>query len=92
MSESRHILFYILVPVAVLFLLFGCALYTVIGFKYLREGRGSRADGQTQGANPVDVLTTQLQVTLARDPPPTIVEAHKLLFRIHDTNDWYLLG
>lgn len=81
MSRSRHILIYILIPVAALFLLFGCAMYTVVGFKYQKEGRGSQSNSQTQGENPVDVLTEQLQVTLAWDPPTMTVETYKLLSR-----------
>jgi hypothetical protein len=67
-------------------------MYTAIAFKYVKEGQGGQPGGQAQGADPADVLTEQPQVTLAWDPPPTTVETYKLLFRVHDTNDWYLLG
>jgi hypothetical protein len=92
MSRSRSILLYTLVPAVVAFMLFGCPMYTTIAFKFGKVGQGGQPNGQDQGADPVDVLTEQPQVTLAWDPPTTTIEMYKMLFRAHGTNDWYLLG
>ena len=67
----------------------GCPLYTMAAFKH--ELEGEKPGGQI-GADPIEVFSDQLQVTLAWDPPPSAVDSYKILFRIHGTEEWFLLN
>jgi len=80
----------ILVFVLLILFLFGCPMYTAVGFKYA-EASGGTEDGQIEGTDPVPVEVYGSEVTLAWDPPPSEVEEYLVFFRIHTTGTWYEL-
>ncbi len=79
-----------LIIASLLILIFsGCPLYTMAAFK--QELEGEKPGGQI-GADPIEVFSDQLQVTLAWDSPPSAVDSYKILFRMHGTEEWFLLN
>ena len=73
--------------------LFGCPMYTAVGFKYAEASDGEE-DGQTVGTDPKDVEITEEAVTLAWDAPSPEIDFYRVLFRIHGANppeSWLVL-
>ena len=75
---------WLLICVLLLLLLFGCPMYTAVGFKYAEASDGG--DGQTQGSDPDEVEITTESVTLAWDAPSPEIDYYRLVFRIHGAN------
>ena len=83
----------ILVFVLLILFLFGCPMYTAVGFKYA-EASGGTEDGQTIGTDPDEVETTEEAVTLAWDITSPEIDFYRVLFRIHGANppeSWLVL-
>ena len=93
LKKVRYILCFgaILLLCSVVITTSGCVLYALTAFKYAREGGQDLTENQETGSDPAEVLSSEAQITLAWDPPPSAVDTYKLLFRIHDTQDWYLI-
>jgi hypothetical protein len=70
----------------------GCALYGLIAFRHELLGVIDSASDQNMGSDPTEIASSSDQVTIAWDAPPSAVDSYKVLFRIHDTQDWYLLN
>ncbi len=69
-----------------------CMLYGAIAFRHELEGVLDSADSQNIGANPKELLSSDEEITIAWDKPPSAVDSYKVLYRIHDTQDWYLIN
>ena len=83
----------ILVFVLLILFLFGCPMYTAVGFKYA-EASGGTEDGQIEGTDPEDVEITEETVALAWDVPSPEIDFYRVLFRIHGANppeSWLVL-
>ncbi len=83
----------ILVFVLLILFLFGCPMYTAVGFKYAEASEGTE-DGQIEGTDPEDVEITEETVALAWDVPSPEIDFYRVLFRIHGANppeSWLVL-
>ena len=68
----------------------GCPLYTLAAFKYEMEG-GDETSTEL-GGDPVEIFSDALQITLAWDPSPSAVDSYKIIFRVHGTEEWFVLN
>ena len=74
----------LLICLLLLLPLFGCPMYTAVGFKYAEASDGG--DGEIQGSDPDEVEITTESVTLAWDAPSPEIDYYRLVFRIHGAN------
>ncbi|MBW8003677.1 MAG: hypothetical protein FVQ80_16980 [Planctomycetes bacterium] len=88
--KSSYLCAFLVIASLLSSLFLGCPLYTMAAFKHEQEGE--KAAGQQLGAEPLDVFSDQLQVTLGWDPSLSVVDSYKILFRVHGTADWFLLS
>ncbi len=85
MCEKSKTYLVLLVFVLLILFLFGCPMYTAVGFKYA-ESTGGTEDEQTIGTDPEEVEVTDEVLTLAWDVPSPEIDFYRVLFRIHGAN------
>ncbi len=82
----------IILVTGLVFSTLSCMLYGAIAFRHELEGVLDSADSQNIGADPKELVSSDDEITIAWDEPPSAVESYKVLFRFHDTQDWYLIN
>ena len=88
-KQARIILSSVLA--GLLFYSSGCTMYMAAAFQNSKASGGVQEEEGSLATDPQGVSTSAGEVTLAWDPPPSAVASYRVLFRIHDTTDWYSL-
>jgi len=88
--KIRHLVLPLLLLLILGLLGSGCAITAVVSFLYDEEYAGDMS-GREVGDDPKMVTYSESQLVLAWDPPPSAVDTYKLLFRYHDTTEWFLI-
>lgn len=82
-------LFYLIMVPCIMTVASSCALPTNGAFQYSEETNID--DGADIGNDPRDLYSSENQITLTWEAPPSTVDTYKMVLRVHDTQDWLLL-